>query len=359
MNPKEGSIIMAKKQRWAEMNKSKTPLSELRTAFRFYNQTNNKSRHTLRWYDDRLDLFIRFLGEDAVLGDLTIPNVRAFIADLQSRDVRHLNNRFVVEKAGKLSSSYIQGFARGLRAFSSWLYEDGYLESNVLKPLKPPKVTQKVIEVLSDADIRRLLSSFNRADPYGARNYAIVMVFLDCGPRVSEVCGLSVANARFDEGFLKVLGKGDKERLLPVGQATQAALKTWRDRFRPQFLGGDDPGWLFLNANGGQLTVNAVELMLRDAGNDAGIANLHPHKCRHTFATRFLTDGLGDSFQLQQLLGHTSLEMVRRYVSMAAIERVILERRASPMDRLMTNAAKPQMGRRVQAKKPRPLRLLQ
>lgn len=358
MNPKEGSIIMAKKQSWAEMDKSETPLRDLRTAFRFYNQTNNKSRHTVKWYDDRLELFERFLGEQAVLGELTVPNVRAFIADLQSREVRHLNNRFVVEKAGKLSSSYIQGFARGLRAFSSWLYEDGYLDSNVLKPLKPPKVTQKIIEVLSDSDIRRLLSGFNRDDPYGARNYAIVMVFLDCGPRVSEVCGLTVANARFDEGFLKVLGKGDKERLLPVGQATQVTLRTWRDRFRPQFVAGEDPGWLFLNANGGQLTVNAVELMLRNAGDDAKIANLHPHKCRHTFATRFLTEALGDSFQLQQLLGHTSLEMVRRYVSLSSIERVILERRASPMDRLEARQSGSELNRRVQAKKPRALRVL-
>ena len=96
--------------------------------------------------------------------------------------------------------------------------------------------------------------------------------------------------------------------------------------------------YLFLNANGQRMTMRALEKMIDRSGKLAGIAQLHPHWLRHTFATRFWTEGLGDTFQLQQLLGHTSLEMVRRYVSRALIERVILERRPSPMDRLGTPA---------------------
>jgi hypothetical protein len=123
---------MAKKQSWTEMDKNEIPFEELRTAFRFYNQTAGKSHHTLKWYDDRLELFERFLGEKAVLRHLTIPTVRAFVADLQSRDARHVNNRFVKDKAGPLSSSYIQGFggrsagdaAGGRRRSRTWLQCD-------------------------------------------------------------------------------------------------------------------------------------------------------------------------------------------------------------------------------------------
>ena len=357
--PEGGLTHHGEKQSWAEMDKGETPFRELRTAFRFYNETSGKSPHTVKWYEFRLELFQRFLGKNATLKDLTVANVRGFIAELQSRNVRHANNRFVPNKDGPLSSSYIQGFARTLRAFSSWLYEDGYTDSNVLKTLKPPKITQKIIAALPDDQIARFLGVFDRNEPFGSRNYAIVITLLDCGLRASELCGLTLSNARFDEGFLKVNGKGDKERLVPVGQASQAALRLWRDDFRAQFIRDEAMPWLFLNAYGKQLAINALEQLVTIAGKRAGIVGLHPYQFRHTFATRFLTENLGDTFQLQQFLGHTSLEMVRRYVSLASIEKVIVERRASPMDRFQSKSPSGSLARRVQAKKPRGLRLVQ
>jgi site-specific recombinase XerD len=138
------------------------------------------------------------------LAEVTVPNVGAFIAELQGRTERHANNRFVTNKAKPLSSSYVQGFARSLRAFRSWLYEDGYSDTNVLKVLKLPKVMQKVIEVLIDSQIGTLLGSFDRNEPYDARNHANVIALLDCGLRASEICELTLPNARFDEGFLKM-----------------------------------------------------------------------------------------------------------------------------------------------------------
>ncbi len=340
------------------MDKSRTPFPELRRAYRFYNETSGKSPHTVKWYEFRLELFERFLGEDANLADVTVQNVRAFIADLQSRNERHANNRFVTNKEGPLSSSYIQGFARTLRAFSSWLYEDAYTEVNLLKTLKPPKITQKVIEVLTDSQINTLLNVFDSNEPYGARNHAIVITLLDCGLRASEICELTLVNARFDEGFLKVRGKGDKERLVPVGKASQASLRAWRDRYRSQFVVNEEEPWLFLSATGYRLAINALEQMVAKAGQKAGILGLHPHQFRHTFSTRFLTENLGDTFQLQQFLGHTSLEMVRRYVSLASIEKALIERGASNIDRLQSRRPTQALGRRVQPRKPRTLRAI-
>ena len=209
---------MAKKQSWAEMDKSNIPLAKLVEGFALYNRTTNKSPRTVDWYTERLACFQRFAGEDATLKDITVANVRAFIAELQARTTRNPNNPFFKNKDRPLSSAYIQSFARALRAFSSWLYEDGYTDTNVLRPLKPPKIQQKVVEVLSDAEIERLLAVFDRNDPYGARNYAIVFTMLDAGLRATELLDLTLANAHLQEGFLKVLGKGNKERLIPVGR---------------------------------------------------------------------------------------------------------------------------------------------
>jgi site-specific recombinase XerD len=201
---------MAKKQTWAEMDKSGIPLAKLIEGFALYNRTTNKSPRTVAWYSERLGLFQRFAGEDATLRDITVPNARAFIAELQGRTTRNPNNPFYKNKDRPLSSAYIQSFARALRAFSSWLYEDGYADTNVLRPLKPPKIQQKVVQVLSDAEIERLLAVFDRNEPYGARNYAIVFTMLDAGLRAMELLDLTLANARLQEGFIKVLARATR-----------------------------------------------------------------------------------------------------------------------------------------------------
>lgn len=322
------------------MNRRSMPFAALRVAFASYNRTTNKSPQTVVWYDKRLGLFERYLGLNANLDDVTVENVRSFVAELQGRTTRHENNQFVLDKEGGLSSSYIQGFVRALRAFSSWLYEDGYTDANVLKVVRPPKIQHKVVAVLTDEDIRRLLATFDRSSPYGERDYAIVLTLLDCGLRASELCNLKLSDAHLEQGFVKVLGKGDKERLVPIGRTTADALLHWRDRVRAEFETGDAQ-FLFLGASGGQITVNAIEQMIRRAGIRAGIPHLHPHRLRHTFATNYLVKEVGDPLRLQQVLGHTSLEMVRRYVSIASVQQSLVERRASPMDLIAAGPARP------------------
>jgi len=322
---------MVKRTRWTDMDKSDTPFNKLRAAYVVFNKTTGKSPHTIRWYEERLELFERFVGPDATLADVTIPSVRDFIAHLQERTTRHPNNPLVVNKDGGLSSSYIQGFARALRAFSTWLYEDGYTDANILKPLKPPRIQQKVVEILTDDEIKRLLATFDQDEPFGARNFAIVWTFLDCGLRASELCNLTTEDAHLAQGYLKVLGKGNKERLVPIGHRCQEALLRWRDRFRPLLEASESP-YLFLTSRGRPLTVVPLEEMVRRAGRRAGVPRVHCHLLRHTFATNYLVREVGDPLRLQQILGHTSLQMVRHYVSMANVQRSLIERRSSPMD---------------------------
>jgi site-specific recombinase XerD len=330
---------MARRPRWAKVEWQGTPLAELRVAFEACNRTANKSPRTVHWYNERLLMFERFVGPGAALRDLTVPTVRAFVADLQSRTQKNVNNPFIPKKDGKLASSYIQGIVRALRAFSSWLYEEGYTDANILQPLKPPKIQQKVFVALSDDEVGRLLASFSRRQPFGARNYAIFLTLLDCGLRASELCELSLGDSPIEQGYLKILGKGNKERLTPIGHACQEALQRWRDRFRPLFNPVVDR--LFVGTDGGNFTINALESMVRKAGTRAGIDRLHCHLLRHTFATNYLVKQIGDPLRLQQILGHTSLEMVRRYVSVASIQQSVIDRRTSAMDLILHESAQP------------------
>lgn len=324
---------MPKKTHWSAMKKDKVPFATLKEQFAVYNKTTGKSPATVGWYEQQLRLFGRWLGPDACVADVTVPRVRAYIVDLQERTSRHINNPLYTSHEGKLSSAYIHGIVRSLRAFASWLHQEGYTETNVLKPLKPPKFQQKVTEPLTDGEVQRLVSVFDRDEPYGARGFAMVWTLLDCGLRAAELCNLTTEHAYLEQGYLKVLGKGNKERLVPIGRACQDALMRWRDRFRDQFVvDGTAPPYLFLNADGSPLTVNALGQLIDRTGTRAGIQRVHTHLLRHTFATNYLVKEVGDSLRLQQILGHTSLEMVRRYVAQANVQQSLIERRASPMD---------------------------
>jgi len=312
------------------MDNNTIPLERLRGAFNVYNRTTNKSPRTVDWYELRLELFERFLGSEPTLVELTVANVRAFIAELQSRTLKNEKNPKWKHKQGPLSSSYIQGFARALRAFSSFLYEDGYLETNVLQVLRPPKIQRKVIEVLTDEEVTRLLAQFDRRDPIAVRDHAILLTLLDCGLRASELCELTIEDAHLGEGYFRVLGKGNKERLVPIGRTCQAALLRWREQFRPWFE--PTAPQLFVSTSGGELSVNGLEAMVRRSAQKAGLRSIHPHLLRHTFATTYLVKEVGDPLRLQQVLGHASLEMVRHYVQAANIQQSLIDRRASPMD---------------------------
>jgi integrase/recombinase XerC/integrase/recombinase XerD len=334
------------------MNKSETPFRNLREAYSVFNRTTGKSPATVKWYDEKLELFERFLGSKATLGDVTVSTVRMFIAHLQERDRLNPNNRWKMVREGQLSSSYVQGFARALRAFATWLHEDGYTVENVLKPLRPPKIQQKVVQVLTDEEVSRLLGVYDRDESFGARNFAILLTFLDCGLRASELCQLRTEDAHLAQGYLKVLGKGNKERLVPIGQRCQDALLRWRDRFREQFQLMESP-YLFLSANGTPLNPDAMDEIVKRAGRRAGVPRVHCHLLRHTFATQYLCREVGDPLRLQQILGHTSLEMVRRYVAAANVQQSLIERRSSPMDLVLMDHQQTGNARRMQPRRPR------
>jgi site-specific recombinase XerD len=158
------------------------------------------------------------------------------------------------------------------------------------------------------------------------------MLLLDTGLRIGELISLKMDDIHIDEGLMKVMGKGKKERMVPIGNKAQKALQSYLFRYRPKPAHSDLEN-AFLSVFGTPITENSVELMFTRLARRSGIKRLHAHLCRHTFATMFLLNG-GDVFTLQQILGHSTLEMVRNYVTLASNHIAMQHHKYSPLDRL-------------------------
>ena len=265
--------------------------------------------------------YARFLKSGdlkGLLSDFNVDMVRDFVVSEQERGV---------------SPYTVQGKVRALKAFSSWLFREGYIDENLFGDFKLPKVPTNLIEPLTDAEVDQLISYQNPLTAIGCRNVAILIFLLDTGIRLSELCCLRFEDTHVDEGYLKVMGKGSKERVIPMGTSTQKMLWRYVIHFRPESLDSDD-NYLFLALDGKPQKTNAIKLLINRWGKKAGILRLHVHLCRHTFATNFLIYNCGDVFRLQQMLGHTSLEMVRRYVHFASAQALINSKTISPVDRM-------------------------
>lgn len=296
-------------------------LVKLISHFAYCNKAEGKTSKTVAWYSEMLFDFVKFLrsaGRRAILAELDAAAVREFI---------------ITEQARQLSPYTVQGKVRALKAFSSWLRAEGYVMESPLANVKLPRVPQKIVEILTAEEIDRLLSAQNPLTAIGARNIALLIALLDAGPRVSEVCNVRLEDAHIDEGYLKVIGKGNRERIVPIGASAQKVLWRYIFHFRPESV-GEENDCLFLTLEGRRLTANAVKLILERWGKRAGVPRLHAHLCRHTFATNYLLHECGDVFRLKQILGHKTLEMVNRYVHYASAVALIQTRVSSPVDQL-------------------------
>jgi integrase/recombinase XerC/integrase/recombinase XerD len=232
--------------------------------------------------------------------------------------------------------STIHGHVRTLRAFSNWLLKEKLTDLNFTAGIKPPKIVKKVISTLSDEEIAQILSTFNPTSHSEMRNKVLFMLLLDTGLRIGELISLKIDDIHIDEGLMKVMEKGKKERMVPIGNKAQKALQSYlfRHRPKPAHSGIENA---FLSIFGTPITENSVELMFSRLAKKSGIKRLHAHLCRHTFATMFLLNG-GDVFTLQQILGHTTLEMVRNYVTLASNHIAMQHHKYSPLDRLSSRS---------------------
>jgi site-specific recombinase XerD len=267
---------------------------------------------TLEWYRMILLRAARSLGDERSTDGLSGPELREWIVGLRAT----------------LAPVSVAGFVRTLKVFGNWLAAEELATAAGLRSLRKPRVPDKLVEPVGDDVLRRLLAVAS------LRDRAILLLLLDTGLRVSEAAGLRLGDLRAD-GTLKVRGKGAKERIVPVGSTARAAIV----RYMGQRGVGRPDEALFLGRRG-SLDARGIQQLVRRLKTRVGIAGrLSPHSLRHSFARSYLVNG-GDVFSLQRILGHTTLDMVKRYVALADVDLIARHRVASPADRLAGGRAR-------------------
>lgn len=285
---------------------------------------------TILFYKKSLNYFVEFIGKDVKVKEIQLADLKKYQFAIKSRP-RFQNHPFKPTIDKPITSVSVQTYIRALRAFLNWMYEEGYITEDLSSKFKLPKATKKTIEILSDEEITTVLKATKTTSEIGLRNHCICSLMLDCGLRVNEVLTLDVDNVHIAQGAIKVFGKGHKERIVPLGVYTKKHLLKYISCYRPMPI--YETKRLFLDKECKAMSNNALKMFFTRLRRKTKIDRLHPHILRHTFATKYLMNG-GDIFSLQQILGHTSLEMVRRYSHLASAYTTKKHKLYSPLDNI-------------------------
>jgi integrase/recombinase XerD len=238
------------------------------------------------------------------------------IENLQVNQIAHhhlLNFLEFLNELGLATASQAR-MVSSVKSFFAYLTLEKIIITNPAELLEAPKLSRKLPEVLSYHEIELICASVDLSSAEGHRNRAIFEVLYACGIRVSELVNLNISNLYLEIGFIKVLGKGNKERLVPIGESAIKYLNFYlEDRKKNDLCDKNSEDIVFLNRRGRQLTRNMIFLIVKEAAAQAGIdKNISPHTFRHSFATH-LIEGGADLRVVQQLLGHESITTTEIY----------------------------------------------
>ena len=202
----------------------------------------------------------------------------------------------------------------GLKGFFNYLVFEEYRATNPLDLIESPKIGRKLPDTLSIEEIDSIISIIDLSKPQGERNRGIIEVLYGCGLRVSELISLKISDLFFEEGFIKVTGKGNKQRFVPIGSLTIKFIDIYRNEIRVhQVIKPNAQDTLFLNRRGNELTRSMIFHIVKELTEKAGIQkNISPHTFRHSFATHLLENG-ADLRAIQQMLGHESITSTEIY----------------------------------------------
>jgi integrase/recombinase XerD len=218
-----------------------------------------------------------------------------------------------INELGMIPSSQAR-ILSGIKAFYKYLLVEDIIKNSPAELLESPKKQRKLPDTLSINDINRLIAAIDLSKPDGARNKAIIEVLYSCGLRVSELTELKLSNLYLEIEFIKVIGKGNKERLVPIGGEAIKALSIWIDSVRvhaPIKKGEED--MVFLNRRGTRLSRVYIFMLIKQLAQMAGIKkSISPHTLRHSFATH-LVEGGADLRAVQEMLGHESITTTEIY----------------------------------------------
>lgn len=222
--------------------------------------------------------------------------------------------QFIYEIAKNVNPRSQSRIISGLKGFFNYLIFENYRQTNPLELIEAPKLGRKLPDTLAVTEIDSLIHAIDLSSKQGERNRAILETLYGCGLRVSELTSLRISDLFFEEGFIKVSGKGDKERLVPIGPTTIKYIEIYRKEIRVhQKIDSKAKDTLFLNQHGRPLTRAMIFTIVKQLAEKAGIRKIiSPHTFRHSFATHLLENG-ADLRAIQQMLGHESITTTEIY----------------------------------------------
>jgi len=297
-------------------------ISQVVEGYNIFAQTR-LSPNTIRDYSTTITRFQEFLGVDMLFDDIKVDLIESFLFS-------HRN----------LSKKTIKNYHTGLSALWSWAHERKFVSEKVPQQYRPPKPDQIEIAPYSEADVKALMAYCMTSKPYqrlgqrqtkhslptGTRWKTTLMVLLDTGIRASEFCNMQIRDVDLSNKSIKVFGKGRKERIIPVSPRTAQVLWTYLSSQRDQTVNSS----VFITEEGFPMSRNNLLNGIKRLGERAGVHGANVHRFRHTFAITFLRNG-GDVYTLQRILGHSTLDMVKRYLSIAQVDIQAAHRLASPV----------------------------
>ena len=260
------------------------------------------SANSVSAYSQDINKLIRFLADhEIVISPLKIDG--------------NIIERFVYSSAKVMAPRSQARMISGIRNFFDYLIFEDLRKENPTDLLESPKIGRKLPDTLSETEINQIISGIDLSKPEGERNRAMLETLYSCGLRVSEMIELRISDLFFEEGFIKVIGKGNKQRFVPINTYMIKLIETYKNLIRSGIKtqkGFEDT--LFLNRRGKQLTRNMVFMILKELTQKAGISKtVSPHTFRHSFATHLLENG-ADLRAIQQMLGHESITTTEIYM---------------------------------------------
>lgn len=265
----------------------------------YLQNTLKRSKHTVRAYQKDVEALDSYLHlYDLNMESATIHHLRGWLAN-GARAVNNSNNK-------PLKSSTVKRRIAALRVFFKWMVDQQYRSDNPCTRIKPPKTTEHLPRHLSHNEVERLVEHPAQEGWFKIRNRAILELLYGAGIRAAETEQLNVGDIDLDNFFVRVIGKGNKERKVPFGEPAADALKQWI-----KITGTEGP--LFRNKFGNRLSSRSIWTICRNSGRLNGISELHPHVLRHTCATH-LIGGRMDLRSIQRQLGHSSINTTQRYI---------------------------------------------
>lgn len=276
-------------------------------------RTRNLSRKTILWYEQKLKYLARWLDEEEdiqQLNNVTIAHLRTFVLDLQVAQI----GRTTVNKDGdmtEISSLTVKGYVQVIKGFFTWCFNEELIEKSPAVRLQMPSVPDYLIPVFTPDHIKLILDSCDTTKTLGYRDYTIMLVLLEAGIRISELCNLRVQDVHTD--YIRVVGKGKKEREIGISAPVSKYLWKYINLHRKPH--DENEQRVFMNRYSVPISPTGVDQILDDIKDRTGIIGVRvsAHTFRHTFACTYLEQG-GEIYKLSRLLGHSSVEVTEEYL---------------------------------------------